>query len=73
MVSTSQYSVPAKYAPPVVRPRKKAWGQREVRDERTSATTSGVSATQANAGWPNFGKLSARSAPEARASAKSRA
>jgi hypothetical protein len=34
---------------------------------------SGVSASHAHAGWPNFGKLSARRTPEKTASAKSRA
>jgi hypothetical protein len=36
---------------------------------RITATTSGVSASQAQAGYPNFGKLSASSAPDRIASA----
>jgi len=36
---------------------------------RVSASSSGASAIQAKAGWPNFGKLSASRMPDAVASA----
>ena len=63
MVSTSQYSVAAKlHRAPVSRPATNAC-RAETADEHTIPTTSGVSAIQAHAGWPYFGKLSARSAP----------
>ena len=52
----------------VTRPRRNA--RRGVtRGERASDTTSGVNASHAHAGWPNFGKLSASNAPDRRASA----
>ena len=56
---------PAKHTAPATRPRKNA--RRYGRGEGTSranATRSGVSASHAQAGAPNFGKLSARSTPE---------
>src|SRR5215831_5030484 len=55
---------------PVTRPRRKA--RRAVRRRCVTATSSGASAIHANAGWPNLGKLSARSAPERIASRKSK-
>jgi hypothetical protein len=45
----------------------------EVIPEVVTATIRGVRANQAQAGCPNFGKLSARRAPDRMASAKSRA
>src|SRR5688500_14770787 len=71
MVSTSQYRVPQKYTAPVVRPRAKA--RRGGCGRWDSATSRGASASQANAGCPNFGKLSASSAPERSARRKSNA
>jgi hypothetical protein len=50
---------------PVTTPRKNA--RRSV--VFGSATSSGASAIQANAGWPSVGKLSARRIPDAAASA----
>src|SRR5215831_12112409 len=55
---------------PVTSPRRKA--RRVVRRWCVTATSSGASAIHANAGWPNLGKLSARSAPERSASRKSK-
>src|SRR5215471_5033896 len=55
---------------PVTRPRRKA--RRALRRRWETATSSGASAIHANAGWPNLGKLSARSAPESSASRKSK-
>src|SRR5438876_1701790 len=52
---------------PLVRPRRNA--RRSVAPE--SATTSGVSATHAKAGWPNLGKLRTRSTPDKVASVTS--
>src|SRR5437016_11616519 len=54
---------------PVTSPRINA--RRERGRCRTRARSSGASAIQANAGWPNFGKLNASRAPDRRASAKS--
>ena len=68
IVSTSQYSVPPKYTVPVTKPSENARRPR-TDGTRVNATTSGVSASQAHAGWPNFGKLSASSAPDRMASA----
>src|SRR5215471_12178338 len=55
---------------PVTRPRRKA--RRALRRRCVTATSSGASAIHANAGWPNLGKLSARSAPERSASRNSK-
>src|SRR5438874_7654498 len=54
---------------PVTSPRINA--RRERGRCRTRARSSGASAIQANAGWPNFGKLNASRTPDRRASAKS--
>jgi hypothetical protein len=77
IVSTSQYKVPAKYAMPLTRPSR--IGVLRMRRARgldgsgvpsvATATISGASAIQPNAGWPNFGKLSASRTPDASASA----
>ena len=66
MVSMSQYNVPPKYTTPARNPRKKA-RRRDV--ACAAATVSGARAIQANAGCPNFGKLSARNTPVRSASA----
>jgi hypothetical protein len=48
------------------------WLATEVSLVVVTATMRGVNANQAQAGCPNFGKLSARRAPDRMASAKSR-
>ena len=71
-----QYSVPEKYTAPVNSPRRNAWlalcgpvgAMSPGRGTSANATSSGVSATHATAGWPNLGKLRARSTPDADAS-----
>src|SRR5262245_8925514 len=69
IVSTSQYSVPVKQTTPATRPSVKA--RRAGCGRCATATSSGASAIHANAGCPNFGKLSARKAPERSARTKS--
>jgi hypothetical protein len=66
MTKVIQYSVPVKYVPPVVTPSRNAF--RVVR-VRWRAISSGARASQAQAGYPKRGKLSARRTPDASASA----
>jgi hypothetical protein len=66
MTKVIQYSVPVKYAPPVVRPSRNAF---RVVLVLKSATSSGARASQAQAGYPKRGKLNARRMPDASASA----
>jgi hypothetical protein len=60
-----QYSVPAKYSTPVVRPSPNAVAIEEL----CSATRRGTSAPQAIAEWPRLGKLRMSRTPEQTASA----
>ena len=64
-----QYRMPAKYTIPVSRPYPKA---RATEPASAAGTSSGTSAIQASAGWPQRGKLSASRAPEIAASTQPR-
>jgi hypothetical protein len=67
----TQYKVPRKYTRPVTMPSRavRKNDRVELSMEITVAVMSGVSAIQAKAGYPNFGKLAMRQTPESTASA----